>query len=135
MLATMSPENVELVRRGYEAWNRSDVEAFLQVAHPQVVYRTSGVFPGFDPEYHGREGMARFRETMLEAWDEFRLEPTEIAPRGDWVVAAVRFVGKGRRSGVDVVVPFHHAFHFRGGLVDRLIAARERAEVLEAAGL
>ena len=33
----MSQGNVELYRRGIEAFNRRDLEAFLALAHPDVV--------------------------------------------------------------------------------------------------
>jgi ketosteroid isomerase-like protein len=131
----MSQENVERVRRAYAFWNEDEVDAFLEMSHPELVFTTSGAFPGFDPVYRGREGMARFRDTMLEAWETFRIEATEFAAYGDWVVIAVRFIGKGRTSGVEVDIAFHHAAHFRDGLIDRLISTPRREQALEAAGL
>jgi ketosteroid isomerase-like protein len=128
-------ENVATARLGYELWNRGDMDEFVEYLHPDFTYTTSGVFPGFDPVYRGREGMLRFRDTMLEAWKSFILEPTEIAARGDHVIVAVRFLGTGRESGADVSVDFHHVQHFRDGLVDRLSAHADRAGALQAAGL
>lgn len=81
ILGAMSQENVEKVQRAYELWNADDVEAFLDLWHPRGIYTTSGTFPGFQPAYRGREGMARFRDTMLEAWASFQLEPTGLVDR------------------------------------------------------
>ena len=131
----MSEENVELVRRAYELWNHNETDEFLESAHPDLVYTTSGVFPGFDPVYRGREGLAQFRETMLEAWESFHIEPTQLSPHGDWVIAALRFVGRGKASGVEVDIEFHHAVHIRDGLMDRLLSTPDRSKALEAAGL
>ena len=131
----MSQENVDAARQGYELWNGDDRERWLQVFHPEVVFATSGIFPGFDPVYHGREGMARFADAMLEAWESLRLEPTEIEDRGEHIVVALRFWGKGRASGVETTIDFHHVLRFREGLVDRLISHRERDKALEEAGL
>lgn len=131
----MSQENVESVRRAYEFWNSGDWEPFLESVHPELVYTTSGAFPGFDPVYRGREGMARFRDTMLEAWETFEIQPRDIVDRGDYVIADLQFVGTGRMSGVRVTVGFHHVCHFRDGLLDRLVSHPDRESALEAAGL
>jgi ketosteroid isomerase-like protein len=32
----MSQENVEIVRRAYDAWNREDLDAFLSIVHPDA---------------------------------------------------------------------------------------------------
>jgi len=79
--------------------------------------------------------MARFSDTMLEAWETFEIEPAEIRDRGDYVVVDLQFRGTGRMSGVEVTVGFHHVCHFRDGLMDRLVSHPDRAEALEAAGL
>jgi ketosteroid isomerase-like protein len=103
--------------------------------HPDLVFTTSGVFPGFDPVYRGPEGMSRFAETMLEAWATFELEPTSIEDHGEYVVVALRFRGIGRSSGVETTSSFHHALRFRGGLVERIASHPDRAQALEAFGL
>lgn len=36
-------KNSELIRAGYEAWNRNDLDAWLEVLHPDVEFHTSGV--------------------------------------------------------------------------------------------
>jgi ketosteroid isomerase-like protein len=131
----MSRENVEVVRRAYALWNSGDWERFLELFHPELVFTASGTFPGFDPVYRGREGMVRFSDTMLEVWESFEIEPTQILDRGDYVIADLRFRATGRASGVEVTVGFHHVCHFRDGLLDRLVSHPDRAEALQAAGL
>jgi ketosteroid isomerase-like protein len=44
----MSEENVELVRTGYEAWNRSDLDGVLAVLAPDLEFVTTGLFVGQD---------------------------------------------------------------------------------------
>ncbi len=41
----MSQENVELVRRGYAAFNRQDFEAWLDFLDPQVEFREMVLAP------------------------------------------------------------------------------------------
>ena len=40
----MSQENVALVRKGYEAFNRQDFEAWLDFLDPQVEFRGDGAY-------------------------------------------------------------------------------------------
>ena len=131
----MSPDHVEIIRRAYELWNADEDERLLESFHPDVVYVTSGVFPGFDPEYRGREGIARFRDEMLEAWERFELEPLDVAVEGDVVTVAIRFVARGRVSGVDVDVAFHHVAQMRDGLIYRFAAHPDPERARAAAGI
>jgi ketosteroid isomerase-like protein len=41
----MSEENVELVRQGYEAWNRGDLEWLLEHVTPDYEFWTEQLFP------------------------------------------------------------------------------------------
>jgi ketosteroid isomerase-like protein len=131
----MSQENVEIVRRWYRHWNDDEVEQLVSMLSPDFVYTPSGVFPDFDAVYRGRDGFVRFRQTQVEAFEYFRIEVREIGDLGDWVMVDLRLVGKGRGSGVDVDLDFHHAWRVRDGLLDRLSPRRTRAEALEAVGL
>jgi ketosteroid isomerase-like protein len=51
----MSQENVEVVRRGYEAFNRGDFDAAMEVVHPEIEF----VLPGGGPRLLARERFAR----------------------------------------------------------------------------
>jgi uncharacterized protein len=129
----MSQENVELVRRGYEAFARGDLETAMELFHPDIEWH--------DPDrpgggtYRGREGVLRNLEEWLEGWEEFRLEPEEFLEAGDQVVVLVRQSGRGKGSGVEIEAPLAQAFRVREGKVvwARIYASRE--EALEAAGL
>ena len=132
---TVSQESLERARHAYELWNQGEFEEFTAMVHRDFVFETSGVFPGFEAQYHGPEGMMRFSRTMLEAWKSFRLDVLDTECRGRHVLVQLRFVGTGRESGVEVATEFHHVLRFRDELVDWLISHPTRAGVLEAAGL
>ncbi len=123
---------IAVVREAYSAWNERREADYLASFHPDVVYLTSGTFPGFDPEYHGREGMASFRSEMLEAWEAFELEPLAITERDGLVIVELRFVAVGRESGVRVEVKFHHVASFEDGLVVRFAASPDLETALAA---
>ena len=130
----MSQENVEIVRRAYESFNAGQDE-WVNLLHPNVEVTLSGVFPGIDSDYRGREGARRFLETLSEAWEYFHPEPREIMDRGAYVGVVVDFRAKGRESGVEVNLTFHNAFRLDGGLIERWASFPTRREALEAVGL
>ena len=92
----------------YEAWNARDLDRFASYFTDDALYVTSGLFPGIDETYRGPDGMRRFHADMLSAWDSFRLEPLEIHEDSGFLLAPIRFHGRGRSSGVEVTLDFHH---------------------------
>ena len=131
----MSQENVEIVRAAYESFNAGAVEEWLAAFHPDVEVTARGVFPGIDTNYKGHAGVMQLREAVLEAWEFFRIEPNDFAERGNCVDVAVTLVGKGKGSGVDVSLTFHHAYLLRNGVIVHWALFPTRAEALEAVGL
>jgi ketosteroid isomerase-like protein len=130
----MSQENVELVRRGYDAFARGDVDAVLADLDQEIEVLS---WPGIAGEdsYHGHAGFLAYAAGWLESWDEYRLSPEEIIDAGDRVVVIYRAVGRGRGSGIEVETQLGHLWTIRDGKAVRLDIYRTRAEALEAAGL
>ena len=129
----MSQENVEVVRRGYEHYNRTG-EPDYSVLDPEVVYDVSS--RTFDPfVYHGHDGVREFLALIQEQWAAFRLEPQEFVDAGDSVVVSVRLVGVGKESGVETTANAAHLWTLRGGKIVRQTAFQTMDEALEAAGL
>jgi ketosteroid isomerase-like protein len=124
--------NTELLRAGYDAWNRGDLDAWLELLDPDIVIRTSGAFPDFAPEYRGLEPARKFWRQMLEPWEDFRIEVEQIEEEGDIVAAGIRFVARGRDSGVDVELRFGSGIRVRDGVAVELVNRRSFEEVREA---
>lgn len=124
--------NTDLLRAGYDAWNRGDLDGWLELLDPEIVIRTSGAFPDFAPEYRGFERARKFWRQMLEPWEDFRIEVEQIEEEGDIVAAGIRFVARGRDSGVDVELRFGSGIRVRDGLAVELVNRRTFEEVREA---
>lgn len=63
----MSQENVELLCRAHDAFNRRDIDACIALLHPEVVWEESGdVLPGLRGTYRGRAEVRGFIEELLE---------------------------------------------------------------------
>jgi ketosteroid isomerase-like protein len=136
----MSQENVEFAKRGYVALNQMlasrevDLSLIERLWTPDCVLRPSGILPE-SAEMHGHDGIARFTENQMEAFDELQVEPLEYLDAGDRVVVPIRFGGKARYTGMDVRFEVVHVVTVRDGKVARTDMFRNKREALEAAGL
>jgi ketosteroid isomerase-like protein len=130
----MSEETLELARASYAAWNRGDLETMLESLDEDVEYRTSGVFPGLEPVYHGHEGMRRFWEDFGSPWDSLRIVIDDLRESGDQIVALFRFEAVGR-DGLTVHRDAANVITFRDGLAIRIDAYGSWETGLEAVGL
>jgi ketosteroid isomerase-like protein len=124
--------NIDLLLAGYEAWNRGDRDAWLELLDPDIEIQTSGVFPDLAPDYHGHKRAAKFWSQMMEPWEEFHIEVERIEEEGDIVAAGIRFRARGGDSGVKVDMSFGNGIRLRDGLAIELINRRTFEEVLEA---
>ena len=137
----MSQENVKVVRRLIEAWNRNELDRVVPLERvvpfldPGVIFDATRRI--INPKtYAGIEGIRAMLAERDEVWGEFRMEPDEFVDAGDRVVAVGRWVGKGSGSGVEVNQPMADVFTLHGGRVVRCeIGYSDRAEALKAAGL
>jgi ketosteroid isomerase-like protein len=121
---TIVSSNSELLLAGYDAWNRDDLEGYLELLHPEVHISTSGMFPDLAPEYHGRERAAKFYRQMHEPWEFFRVDVDHIEDEGDWAIASIRFRGRGVDSGVEVDMRFGMAMRVSDGLAIQFLNRR-----------
>jgi ketosteroid isomerase-like protein len=126
------PTNSELLRTAYEAWNRDDCDAWLELLDPDVEIVTSGAFPDFAPTYRGRSGATKFWHQLREPFQEFRIDIEEIVEEGEVAAGAIRFRAKGADSGVEVDMRFASGIRVRDGVATTLINKRTLEEALEA---
>ncbi len=91
-------ENVEIVKRIYESWERGDFRS-NDWADPEIRFS----IPGPDPEAQGLEKMRETWFSFLQAYSDLSLKATEyFEGEGDVVVTRQAFYGKGRSSGIPV---------------------------------
>jgi ketosteroid isomerase-like protein len=96
------PSTRDLAEGGYAAWNSGEVESFLAWTHPEIVWISSGVFPGMRPSYEGAEGMRQFWREFHEPWEKLEIEIEELHEIGTKeALMLVRFHARGRQ-GIEV---------------------------------
>jgi ketosteroid isomerase-like protein len=124
--------NAELLLAGYDAWNRDDLDAYLELLHDDVHISTAGVFPDLADEYSGRERAVAFWRRMHEPWEFFRIDVEHIEDEGDWAIASIRFRARGADSGVEVDMRFGMAMRARDGLGIQFLNRRNFDEARKA---
>ena len=136
----MSEENVEVVRRSYEVFNRGSVDAVIGRGFwsPEIVLDASstgipglGVYRGYD------EVKAVLDEDWFQAFPlgEWEIEVGELIDAGDQVFAMSHQRGRGASSGVGAELALANIFTLRDGVIVRVDLYSDRAKALEAAGL
>jgi ketosteroid isomerase-like protein len=131
MLRTAMSENSQLLLAGYDAWNRDDCEAWLELLHPDVEIRTSGAFPDLSPVYRGHARAVKFWHQLREPWEVFRIQVEEIDEEGDCVAASIKFRATGVDSGAEVELRFGSAIRVHDGLATELVNGRTVDEARE----
>ena len=126
---------MEIARRAYEAFNRSDPQAMVADLAPNFEYATTGAIPGMTGVYRGVEGILGFLEWMRSEFERPRIEVRELVDAGDQVVAAVTLRGRGKQSGVEASWDVWHVWAMEHSKVVHGQAFTTREEALEAAGL
>jgi ketosteroid isomerase-like protein len=130
----MSKENVDLIRRGLALFNQGEVDAVLrEVLHPEIEM-TPGIGRLGVGTIRGREAVRQFwMEDLLQALEEFHIEPLRFEDFGEVVLVEVRYRARGPGSGIDVEQTFSTVYSFRDGLVQRIHDYSSRDDALEAA--
>jgi ketosteroid isomerase-like protein len=129
----MSQANVEIIRAGYDALLRDDMEAALAGLDPAIE-----IFDHDIPdagEYRGLEGMAAWQADWERSWESWRWEPQEFIDADDRVVAILRSFGRGRESGVEVERTDGAVWTMRDGKAVRLDYYGSKEQALAAVGL
>jgi ketosteroid isomerase-like protein len=131
----MSEENVQLVREGYEAWNRGDLEWLLDHITPGYEFQTAQLLPDTEAVYRGRDGLRQFWKTFREPWETLLIEVERIEPIGDdQVLALLRFHGRGR-DGIEVTLKYANLLTIENGIASRNVGFADWQSALEAVGL
>jgi ketosteroid isomerase-like protein len=131
----MSQENVDVVRRWIETYNRRDIEALLDVSDPDIEFRS--IFAGIESggAFRGSAGVYEYFRAIDDAYEAFQVLPDEFLDAGAGVVFPARAVWTGRGSGASGTTQIVVVTWLRKSKVMRVETFTDRAEALETAGL
>ena len=127
-------ENVAIVRRFVEAFNRLDLESVRAEVHPDVQVDEWPTGPDAR-SYRGPDGIQQAIDTWFESWEWMTVRIDALEEVGDAVIVTLYQRAKGRGSEAEVELTSYNVYTFRDGLVYRIQLFTERDPALAAAGL
>jgi ketosteroid isomerase-like protein len=131
----MSRENLEVLRRLNDAFNRRDVDDAMRYLDPEVELHPGIQVPDEESSYLGRDGLREWFRSATEPWDAIAVEHRELIDRPeDRVLAVERWTFRGR-DGIELELELPDVYTFRGGLILRIDGFTDKAEARKAVGL
>src|SRR5262245_16732230 len=128
----MSQENVEVVRRMYEAHARG-ADPCVEHWTDDLEYTDVGL-PG--KTVRGKDAYRAYLQDWIDTFEEFFIEPLELIDAGkEEVIVVERFGGRARLSGIEMNGTFALVYTIRDGKITRGREYDTREEAFEAAGL
>ncbi len=121
----------EAIVASYEALNRRDIDAAMEVLAEDAEWHESEVLPDTGV-YRGRAAIRAFLTDFLGSWERFHQTVEEVRQEGDRVLVMIHLEATGRGSAADVDARYAHLWTVSGTQGIRVDAFYDRAEALAA---
>jgi ketosteroid isomerase-like protein len=122
----MARDNLETVRAIIAAV--PDWDEIRSLLHPDVQLDQRRMPDGNLCE--GRDAFIEYSQRWFGTWDELRLTPERFIEDGDRVLALMTVEGRGKGSGVPVIIHSADVWTVRDGKILSLVGYPDRAEAL-----
>src|SRR4051794_7351126 len=113
----MADGNLELIQTGYEAFERGDIAAVLDILSDDVEWSVTEVLPQ-GGRVHGKQEVAGFFERLVGIWHDLSLHIEDFVASGDRV--CVIGSGSGEVEGQQTGYGFVHAWTVADGEAGRV---------------
>ena len=130
----MSQENVEIMRRAFQALADRGVDGLAEFLHPDINWRAMEGAPDDVGEMQGTEAARRYVEDWFATFDDFKTTPEELLDAADGrVVAVLGVTGRAKLSGITTGIRYAAVYTLRDGKIARVREYADRQEALAAA--
>ena len=94
----MWQENVEIVRKAWEAWSQGDMGALFDFYDPAVEWDVTHSYVPDMGVFHGHEGVRDFFRQWRDFFVEYHAEPEEFIDAGECVIVGSSRAGAAGRA-------------------------------------
>ena len=126
---------MELLRRGIDAWNRREVDAWLDFAAPDIEWMPAGPAAVERTIYRGYDEVRDGTTAALETWEVFEFHEREVRDLGESTLWLGRVRMRGSTSKVELDQEFAIHSVVRDGKIALIHTFLSWQEGLEAVGL
>ena len=128
-------EQIEIVKRALDAWNRGDVDAMVAEASPNGEYAIAEQNPNARL-LHGRDEIADYLRDWHDTIHGLHYQPEQVRDAGDAVVVLGTMSGRvGSDDGPELTAELGFVLWFDGNVVVRAEEYLDLRDARAAAGL
>ena len=131
----MPHDMTDVIRGGLAGWSRGNLEQAMEGLDPEIVFVTSGVFPGLELVYRGHDGFRRFFTDFREAWEDISIEIEQLVEGAPPLYLVAGQFRATAREGLLVERPVTMVVTARDGKIERMESFASRDAAFEAAGI
>ena len=131
----MVSSNIELVRRSFAAVAAWDVDALLELYHPEIELLPLTGTRIETGGYRGHEGVLAYMQEAHDLWDVLEPQGDQFHDLGDRVLVVGHCRVRGRSSGAEDDPACCWVIGLRDGLIDLHRACASYEEAAQAAGV
>jgi ketosteroid isomerase-like protein len=113
-------ENVEVIERLYDAWNRGDVAGILDLCDPDIVVRPAYGAMLSSAVYRGKAGVESWYADTFEPWAELRVVPRRFVEAHDRTLVVVELHARVPGGQVEIADEIAHLVSTAHGRIVRL---------------
>ncbi len=129
----MSNENIEIVKKCYQAFGRGDIDTVVACMSDELtrfgfVTSAQTAVPWYLPLTKKSE-VPRYFEALNGAVEHLKVEPFAFAAAGDYVYVSMKLEQKIRKTGRHIEHEAMHRIKFKGGKVVEWRALEDTATV------
>ena len=96
----MTSSNLEIVERGFEAFNAEGIDGILPFIHSDFEATTPPELASEPDTYRGHDGIRRWFDSFYEVMDEIRWDARDFRAVGDRIVVEFTLRARGKTTGL-----------------------------------
>jgi ketosteroid isomerase-like protein len=116
----VASSNLEIVQRGFEAFNERGIEGIVPLIHPEFEATTPPNLASEPDTYRGHDGIRRWFDSFEEVMDEIRWDARGFREVGERVVVEFTLRARGKSTGLDFGQDAVMVWELRDGKAIRL---------------
>lgn len=134
-MSGMAPgDNVEIVKRGFKAFNENGIDGIVPFLDPEFEATTPPSLASEPDTYRGHDGIRRWFDSFYEVMDEIRWDAHGFEAVGDRVIVEFTLRARGKTTGLDFGQDAVMLWELRDGKAIRLDLFQTVDEARAAAG-